>query len=256
MSVQSSNDLHIICGRLTNPITSTETIKLPFCSRIDEESSSSGEKRTQSASPAKVVTPQLGSHEADKPRRSANVCENRSKSSTSATPSVTGSAGSTGSTGSDSEAMKRASAKKLIERYFYQLVDGCGNPKCNNKYCASSGKVEKLTPNAAAARAIQLFTQEADLCDTHPSKVPKTMASASTSTPAGSSASSSSSMVAEPASVATVSVKDGSSSSGNASAGSSSGSSSGLDDSTVSTEAESAAWRLIAGADLEELNDR
>lgn len=241
----------IICVRITKQIPSTEATKSNSRSRIDEESSSSGAKRTQSASPAKVVTPQLGSHEADKPRRTANVCETRAKSNTpaaaAATPSVTGSAGSTGSTGTEGEAMKRASAKKLIERYFYQLVDGCGNPKCNNKYCASSGKVDKLTPNAAAARAIQLFTQEADLCDTHPSKVPKTMASASTSTPGSSSSSA-------PVSAGAVAAKEGSGSSRNASAGSSSGSSSGLDDSTVSTEAESASWRLIAG--LEEMNDR
>lgn len=37
--------------------------------------------------------------------------------------------------------MKRAAAKKLIERYFYQLTDGCGNPNCDNKFCASSGEV-------------------------------------------------------------------------------------------------------------------
>lgn len=37
--------------------------------------------------------------------------------------------------------MKRTAAKKLIERYFYQLTDGCGNPSCDNKYCASSGEV-------------------------------------------------------------------------------------------------------------------
>lgn len=37
--------------------------------------------------------------------------------------------------------MKRAAAKKLIERYFYQLTDGCGNPHCDNQNCASSGKV-------------------------------------------------------------------------------------------------------------------
>ncbi|XP_058835486.1 ubiquitin-protein ligase E3A isoform X2 [Topomyia yanbarensis] len=130
--------------------------------------------------------------------------------------------------------MKRASAKKLIERYFYQLVDGCGNPKCNNKYCASSGKVEKLSPNAAAARAIQLFTQEAELCDTHPSKVPKTMTNASTS---GGT------------------VDDGNSSGGHLSAASSSGSSSGLDDSTVSTEA-GTAWGLLGrNVDMEEIND-
>lgn len=37
--------------------------------------------------------------------------------------------------------MKRAAAKKLIERYFYQLTEGCGNPTCDNKYCASSAEV-------------------------------------------------------------------------------------------------------------------
>ncbi|XP_020293202.1 ubiquitin-protein ligase E3A isoform X1 [Pseudomyrmex gracilis] len=71
--------------------------------------------------------------------------------------------------------MKRAAAKKLIERYFYQLTDGCGNPYCDNQYCASSGKVTNLTPNQAAAQAIQLFSQEARLCDgTQPSKVART----------------------------------------------------------------------------------
>lgn len=39
--------------------------------------------------------------------------------------------------------MKRAAAKKLIERYFYQLTDGCGNPQCDNENCVSSGKVQK-----------------------------------------------------------------------------------------------------------------
>lgn len=72
--------------------------------------------------------------------------------------------------------MKRAVAKKLIERYFYQLTDGCGNPDCDNQNCASSGKVTNLTPNQAAAQAIQLFSQEARLCDgTQPSKVARTM---------------------------------------------------------------------------------
>lgn len=41
------------------------------------------------------------------------------------------------------DTMKRAAAKKLIERYFYQLVDGCGDPNCSNEYCASSGKVSE-----------------------------------------------------------------------------------------------------------------
>lgn len=70
--------------------------------------------------------------------------------------------------------MKRAIAKKLIERYFYQLSDGCGKPNCANKNCASSGSVESLSPNQAAARAIQLYSQEAELCELHPAKVAKT----------------------------------------------------------------------------------
>lgn len=41
----------------------------------------------------------------------------------------------------ETDTMKRAAAKKLIERYFYQLIDGCGNSNCDNEYCASSGKV-------------------------------------------------------------------------------------------------------------------
>lgn len=103
----------------------------------------------------------------------------------------------------ESDTMKRAAAKKLIERYFYQLIDGCGNSNCDNEYCASSGKVsfvlvfdaeyngmlmlrmyisysfisfqvKNLTPNQAAAQAIQLFSQEAKLCDAQPTKVART----------------------------------------------------------------------------------
>ncbi|KAJ8931749.1 hypothetical protein NQ314_015281 [Rhamnusium bicolor] len=69
------------------------------------------------------------------------------------------------------DVMKRAAAKKLIERYFYQLTDGCGNPSCDNKFCASSGELKPLTPDEAAAQAIQLFSQEARLCERHPNKI-------------------------------------------------------------------------------------
>ncbi|CAG9791844.1 unnamed protein product [Diatraea saccharalis] len=73
--------------------------------------------------------------------------------------------------------MKRAAAKQLIERYFYQLLDGCGNPNCDNQFCASSGEARNLTPNEAAAEAIKLFYREARLCDSLPNKVPRTEAS-------------------------------------------------------------------------------
>ncbi|KAM3968245.1 ubiquitin protein ligase E3A [Aphomia sociella] len=80
-------------------------------------------------------------------------------------------------TNSTQDIMKRAAAKQLIERYFYQLLDGCGNPDCDNQYCASSGEARNLTPNEAAAEAIKLFYKEARLCDTLPNKVPRTEAS-------------------------------------------------------------------------------
>ncbi|XP_055626355.1 ubiquitin-protein ligase E3A [Toxorhynchites rutilus septentrionalis] len=171
-------------------------------SKINEESSSSSNGKRTTEPVCKVTSDQCSIIDADKPRRStvpvpASVVETRSKS----TP--TGAKQQQSSEGDD---MKRASARKLIERYFYQLVDGCGNTKCNNKHCASSGKVEKLTPNAAAARAIQLFTQEAELCDAHPSKVPKTMANASSTTSVAGDEESSSGIVAASSSAASASL--------------------------------------------------
>lgn len=60
---------------------------------------------------------------------------------------------------------KRSHAKRLIERYFYQLSTGCGNVHCTNKNCASNEQFEALTPNQAAARAIKLFSEDGNLCD-------------------------------------------------------------------------------------------
>lgn len=62
--------------------------------------------------------------------------------------------------------MKRAAAKQLIERYYYQLTDGCGGNNCGNVYCASSQKFcyPELSRNQAAVRALQLFKEKATLC--------------------------------------------------------------------------------------------
>ena len=71
---------------------------------------------------------------------------------------------------------KRAAAKQLIERYYYQLTDGCGQPHCDNVHCASSHIFthSTLTPNQAAIAAIQLVKDKAKLCDpSKPSKVAK-----------------------------------------------------------------------------------
>lgn len=63
--------------------------------------------------------------------------------------------------------MNRSAAKQLIERYFRQLTDGCGNGNCTNQYCASSNNFEPLDQNAAAVKALELFKNNAKLCDLH-----------------------------------------------------------------------------------------
>ncbi|KAL1459581.1 hypothetical protein WDU94_011550 [Cyamophila willieti] len=72
------------------------------------------------------------------------------------------------------DGMKRATVKDRIEKYFYQLIDGCGNEKCSNEHCASSGKVATLSPNEAAGMALKLWKSSAKLCDPHPSKIART----------------------------------------------------------------------------------
>ncbi|XP_034387336.1 ubiquitin-protein ligase E3A [Cyclopterus lumpus] len=66
--------------------------------------------------------------------------------------------------------MNRATAKHLIERYFRQLTDGCGNGDCTNEFCASCRDFRPLDNNAAAAKALELFKINAKLCNPHPSK--------------------------------------------------------------------------------------
>ncbi|XP_052902298.1 ubiquitin-protein ligase E3A [Anopheles moucheti] len=133
-------------------------------SRIDEESSQSGSRSCGNDESQTTKCNKQTNHTAP---------SSSSATSSSGRPRETNKT-SSGMTGEEQES-KRVSAKDLIERYFHQLMQGCGNPKCCNKNCASSGKVGRLTPNAAAARAIHLFSQEADLCyETQPSKVAKT----------------------------------------------------------------------------------
>lgn len=60
---------------------------------------------------------------------------------------------------------KRLQVKQLIERYFYQLSIGCGNTHCTNENCASFVQFKVLTPNEAAARAIELFSENSKFCE-------------------------------------------------------------------------------------------
>lgn len=66
--------------------------------------------------------------------------------------------------------MKRAAAKHLIERYYHQLTEGCGNDSCSNSWCASSMDFHRMDNNAAAVKALELYKINAKLCDPHPSK--------------------------------------------------------------------------------------
>lgn len=70
---------------------------------------------------------------------------------------------------------KRAAAKQLIERYYYQLKDGCGRPDCTNDNCASSKtfSYKSITANQAAVTAVELLQRKAELCDMLPNKVAK-----------------------------------------------------------------------------------
>ncbi|XP_013919898.1 PREDICTED: ubiquitin-protein ligase E3A isoform X1 [Thamnophis sirtalis] len=66
--------------------------------------------------------------------------------------------------------MKRAAAKHLIERYYHQLTEGCGNEACTNEFCASCPTFLRMDNNAAAIKALDLYKINAKLCDPHPSK--------------------------------------------------------------------------------------
>ncbi|EDV51391.1 ubiquitin-protein ligase E3A [Drosophila erecta] len=82
-------------------------------------------------------------------------------------PGVSSASGSAAGTagGRATPEMKRSAVRSLIQRYFHQLQSGCGNAQCSNANCASSGKVAPMTPNEVAARALQLFSQDAQLCE-------------------------------------------------------------------------------------------
>ncbi|XP_041359668.1 ubiquitin-protein ligase E3A-like [Gigantopelta aegis] len=63
--------------------------------------------------------------------------------------------------------MKRTAAKQLIEQYYYQLTDGCGNKSCNNDACASCSSFifKDIDRNKLAVHAIELFKKKATLCE-------------------------------------------------------------------------------------------
>lgn len=68
-------------------------------------------------------------------------------------------------TSQESKRKQEIQAQKLIEKYFFQLTVGCGKSECKNNHCLSSGLVDKLTENQAAIKSLQLYAEQAKLCE-------------------------------------------------------------------------------------------
>ncbi|KAL4230130.1 Ubiquitin-protein ligase E3A [Mactra antiquata] len=98
-----------------------------------------------------------------------------------------------------SDGMKRAAAKQLIEAYYFQLTDGCGDTDCSNETCASSPsfRLQGHDKNELGLMSIELFKKRARLCENQRNKIARLPASDENSP---SSASSSTSGVQETAS--------------------------------------------------------
>ena len=70
---------------------------------------------------------------------------------------------------------KRQAAAQLIQNYYKQLTDGCGNSDCDNPSCASCPdfSFKSVDRNKLAIQAITLSRQRARLCDGIPQKYAK-----------------------------------------------------------------------------------
>jgi Amino-terminal Zinc-binding domain of ubiquitin ligase E3A len=78
---------------------------------------------------------------------------------------------------------KREAFKQRIALYHQQLLNGCGNKNCLNKYCASCPEFcyKDLDSNSAAAVSIELMSNHAPLCKAaHKVEVNKPVAKADT----------------------------------------------------------------------------
>ncbi|KAH8357498.1 hypothetical protein KR200_000145, partial [Drosophila serrata] len=117
--------------------------------------------------------------------------------------------GSGAAAGRATPEMKRSAVRSLIQRYFHQLQSGCGNAHCTNDNCASSGKVAPMTPNEVAAKALQLFSQDAQLCEAtaSPSSSPQDVDMLSPNDTSSSSSGSSTSTITSASTTTTTSTQ-------------------------------------------------
>ncbi|KAL8617103.1 hypothetical protein ACOMHN_014273 [Nucella lapillus] len=77
--------------------------------------------------------------------------------------------------GEDQAEMKRQAAAQLIQNYYKQLTDGCGNSDCDNPSCASCPNFtfKSTDRNRLAIQAVTLSRERARLCDGIPEKYAK-----------------------------------------------------------------------------------
>lgn len=77
--------------------------------------------------------------------------------------------------GVDQAEMKRQAAAQLIQNYYKQLTDGCGNSDCDNPSCAScpNFSFKSADRNKLAIQAVTLSRERARLCDGIPEKYAK-----------------------------------------------------------------------------------
>lgn len=70
---------------------------------------------------------------------------------------------------------KRQAAAQLIQNYYMQLTDGCGDSDCDNLTCASCPDFtfKSADRNKLALQAISLSRERARLCDGIPQKYAK-----------------------------------------------------------------------------------
>ena len=59
----------------------------------------------------------------------------------------------------------RKRAKEAIEKYYFQLTEGCGRFNCSNSHCASNQSFVRLQAHQAAQKAVQLAREKAELCE-------------------------------------------------------------------------------------------
>ena len=79
----------------------------------------------------------------------------------------------------------------MIEKYFYQLTEGCNQKNCANKNCASSRGFKSLSKDEAAAKAIVLAKEKSILCKSIQNKNIDSSSSTTTAAVAASSSRSS-----------------------------------------------------------------